>query len=374
MNKTLSLAIILLLTFSSFIVPHAVFAEKNIEDVQKERKDIKKDLTKTEAKVADILIEIKDINEEIEEYNETLKANEKAINEVEEEISIVEEEIEELELKIEERFDILKERAQSYQTNGGNIAYLEVLFGAKDFNEFISRLTAISRITDSDAKLIEEQERDKEIIEKKLEQLEGLKEELKTIEANIMEQKEATIDKKKELEDKQEELDKVVSKLELKDKKLASIESKIIAESAAPISGGSLAVQTVDGGGALGWPTVGGYISSHVGERWGRMHKGIDIARTDRSTNPPIFAAGDGTVETANFNGGGYGNMVIINHGNGLKTLYGHMSSLTVSSGQSISRGQQIGVMGQTGNSKGVHLHFEVHVNGSIQNPVNYLK
>lgn len=127
------------------------------------------------------------------------------------------------------------------------------------------------------------------------------------------------------------------------------------------------------GGGTLGWPTQGGYISSHMGQRWGKMHKGIDIARTDRSTSPPIYAAEGGTVETAGTLNG-YGNTVIINHGNGLKTLYAHMASINVKSGQKVSKGNQIGIMGSTGRSTGIHLHFEVHVNGSIQNPVGYLK
>lgn len=376
MKKTLFvIGTICLCMLSSLIIPHTSFAEKNLEDIQKERKDIKENLSATEKEVTTILTEIKEMNEEIEEYNATLKANKKAIKEVEKEIESVEDEIDALEKKIEERFEILKERAQSYQTNGGDVGYLEVILGAKDFNEFISRLTAITKITDADAELIKEQEKDKEKVEKKLEELEGLKKELKVIEANIVEQKEISLHKKETLEEKQTELKDKVAKLEIKDEELASLEDKILGEMAAPISGGtSFAVQTVDGGGALGWPTKGGYISSHMGERWGKMHKGIDIARTDRSTSPPIFAADDGTVETAGFNNGGYGNLVIINHGNGLKTLYAHMSSINVRSGQTVSRGQQIGVMGETGDSQGIHLHFEVHLNGALQNPVSYLR
>jgi murein DD-endopeptidase MepM/ murein hydrolase activator NlpD len=124
------------------------------------------------------------------------------------------------------------------------------------------------------------------------------------------------------------------------------------------------------GTGNLAWPAVGGYISSHMGYRWGRMHKGIDIARpSDRS----ILAADNGTVTSAGWDGG-YGNRVVINHNNGLKTTYSHLSSINVSVGQTVSRGQKIGVMGRTGNSTGVHLHFEVYQNSKLVNPMNHLK
>lgn len=124
------------------------------------------------------------------------------------------------------------------------------------------------------------------------------------------------------------------------------------------------------GEGTFAWPAVGGYISSKQGLRWGRMHKGIDIARPSNRT---IKAADNGVVVSAGW-GGGYGNRIIIDHKNGFRTLYGHMSSLKVSVGQTVSKGTSIGVMGSTGNSTGVHLHFEVYKNGSLVNPLTYLR
>ncbi|SET24774.1 Murein DD-endopeptidase MepM and murein hydrolase activator NlpD, contain LysM domain [Oceanobacillus limi] len=123
------------------------------------------------------------------------------------------------------------------------------------------------------------------------------------------------------------------------------------------------------GTGSLSWPAVGGYISSHVGHRWGKMHKGIDIARP---SNRSILAADNGVVTEARYDGS-YGNKVVIDHNNGIKTLYAHLSSINVSVGQTVEKGKKIGVMGTTGNVTGLHLHFEVHKNGSVQNPVDYL-
>lgn len=124
------------------------------------------------------------------------------------------------------------------------------------------------------------------------------------------------------------------------------------------------------GNGQLSWPTVGGYISSEVGYRWGKMHKGIDIAQPSDLT---IKAADNGVVVSAGYNNGGYGNRVEIDHGNGMRTTYSHMSSINVQAGQTIAAGTKIGEMGSTGNSTGVHLHFELFINGSIANPLDYL-
>ncbi|TQS76319.1 M23 family metallopeptidase [Ornithinibacillus gellani] len=123
------------------------------------------------------------------------------------------------------------------------------------------------------------------------------------------------------------------------------------------------------GTGKLSWPTSGGYVSSQMGQRWGRMHKGIDIARP---SNRAITAADNGVVTSAGYQGG-FGNKIVINHNNGMQTIYAHLSAIQVKPGQVVEKGTKIGVMGSTGNSTGVHLHFEVHVNGALKNPLSYL-
>jgi len=118
----------------------------------------------------------------------------------------------------------------------------------------------------------------------------------------------------------------------------------------------------------LVWP-VSGPITSGFGPRWGRMHEGIDIAG---ASGTPIAAAKGGTVIVAGWSGG-YGNLVVIDHGGGISTAYGHNSSLSVSVGQTVSQGQVIAGMGTTGHSTGVHCHFEVRVNGAAVDPLGYL-
>ena len=119
------------------------------------------------------------------------------------------------------------------------------------------------------------------------------------------------------------------------------------------------------------WPT-NGVVSSPYGLRWNGsdFHPGIDIAN-DMGT--PIVATADGIVSTAGWNAGGYGNMVDIDHGNGIMTRYAHASQVVVAAGQYVRRGQLIAYMGSTGFSTGPHVHYEVRVNGQAVNPVSYL-
>lgn len=114
------------------------------------------------------------------------------------------------------------------------------------------------------------------------------------------------------------------------------------------------------------WPTSGTITQKFV---W--YHKGIDIAN---SSGPDVLAADSGTVVTSGWSPFGYGNHVVINHGNGFRTLYGHMQVLYVNAGQTVNRGDRIGKMGSTGRSTGTHLHFEVISNGVYLNPLNVLK
>lgn len=118
----------------------------------------------------------------------------------------------------------------------------------------------------------------------------------------------------------------------------------------------------------LSKPTTG-VISSRFGPRWGRSHTGIDIAA---NTGTPIYSCSKGTVE---FTGWyyGYGNLVIVNHGNGIKTYYGHCSKIYVSVGDTVTKDTVIAAMGSTGNSTGPHLHLEIRRNGTVLNPQNYL-
>ncbi|HEY8530116.1 MAG TPA: M23 family metallopeptidase [Paenibacillaceae bacterium] len=150
-----------------------------------------------------------------------------------------------------------------------------------------------------------------------------------------------------------------VEKEQLNVQVLVPAEPKIIAR-------GTRVVRGV-GTGKFAMPVLNWRITSNYGQRWGRLHKGIDIVG-----NRNIMAADSGVVEFAGKKNG-LGNTIIIDHKNGFKTVYGHLSKISVKKGQAVEKGQVIGIMGSTGNSTGVHLHFEIHLNGRVKNPKNYL-
>lgn len=127
------------------------------------------------------------------------------------------------------------------------------------------------------------------------------------------------------------------------------------------------------GSGSFIWPVPYTHnITSYFGPRWGRLHGGIDIA-AGGVYGQPIVSADSGTVILAGNQGDGYGNYVIIDHGNGYKTLYGHMSSVAAYTGQQVAQGEVIGYVGSTGNSTGPHLHFEIRVNDVQTDPLGYV-
>lgn len=147
-------------------------------------------------------------------------------------------------------------------------------------------------------------------------------------------------------------------------------DENIIAEAVDKVIVVGTKVMPSRGSGTFIWPASGGYVSSQMGTRWGRMHQGIDIARP---SSYGIVAADNGVVTTTGWHST-YGNRVVITHNNGYETLYAHLSSIEVSVGQTVPQGTKIGVMGSTGRSTGVHLHFEVFKNGSNINPMSVLR
>lgn len=153
----------------------------------------------------------------------------------------------------------------------------------------------------------------------------------------------------------------------------ADLRARIAQEIAEATGGVALPAGPMPSPSAAGliWP-VEGTVTSGFGYRWGRMHEGIDISVPEGT---PIRAAADGTVilMQSEFESGGYGNYTCIDHGGGLSTCYAHQSSFATSVGAQVSQGDVIGLSGNTGNSTGPHLHFEVRINGVATDPLGYL-
>lgn len=263
----------------------------------------------------------------------------------------------------------LSKRVRDIYING-QISYLDVLFGAKDFSDFMTRMDLLKKIIRQDYDLVHgvlDEKQDIETTQASLEKDKKIREEqeLKARQAKqVMEEK---VRRRQELIDKMKS-DKATVDREYDELMAASKQIALMLQRS------SMANMPVSGDGSMIWP-VGGTVTSEFGWRTHpisgtrKYHSGIDIG-ADYGT--PIAAAQSGTVEYAGWISG-YGNTVIINHGGGITTLYGHNQSLAVSAGQQVSQGETIAYCGSTGNSTGPHCHFEVRSGGEPVSPYNYL-
>lgn len=286
----------------------------------------------------------------------------------------------------------------------GNISNLEVLLEADSFRDFLNRLELLTRISKHDNDIIKTLQDEIAVYEKEEaslkaneEKLEASKNEIESSKTMQQEAKAQVVTAKSDLDQKVNSLNTYINGLDENSQELNNYIAKARAQQQAYMNqvNANLAVTASTGNGAYSgtfiWPVAGSgtYVSSGYGSRWGTFHYGIDI--TGGGGTAPIVAAAAGRVTIAsntcshnygkNYNcgcNGGYGNYVVIDHGNGLLTYYGHMSRAIVSAGTYVQQGQQIGNMGSTGYSTGNHLHFEVRVNDgssrsvAARNPMNY--
>ncbi|WP_047983721.1 C40 family peptidase [Ornithinibacillus californiensis] len=206
---------------------HADNLNNRQSQIQSERSEVQSQLSNAEAQIADVMLELEELNEEIKQVEEALKSNQQMIDETNEQVKTTKEEIAELEEEIERRYDILSNRMVNYQKNGGNIGFLDVIFGSSSFSDFISRVTAINKITSSDADLVNQLEDDKVEVAEKLAELSELQTELEGMQETILTQKEQNEAKKKELSDKEESLQAKIEELQMKESQLASIEAQV---------------------------------------------------------------------------------------------------------------------------------------------------
>ncbi len=182
-----------------------------------------------------------------------------------------------------------------------------------------------------------------------------------------LEEYQGTLAEQQRLEDAlQARIDDVQAEVAALEEQEATIRAALAQASQAPVGPGGTVDRPPSASGLI-WP-VNGPVTSPFGYRWGRLHAGIDIGVP---SGTPIAAANSGTVLVGC--GGGYGNCVMIDHGGGFVTLYAHQTTVYVSGGQSVARGEIIGTVGCTGSCTGPHLHFETRVNGVAQDPMQYL-
>ncbi|SHM94112.1 PcsB-like coiled-coil domain-containing protein [Gracilibacillus kekensis] len=233
-------SVVAVTVMSSLFFVQSVSAETE-EEIQAQRSEIQSDIDIKEEELNKIKEELVELNEDIIRYEEAIEANEEVIAETEEEMQSVEAEVEKLEKRVAEiqknidrRNDILKERISSLQENGGSSSYIEVVFGATSFVDFIDRVSLVHKITQADQDLLESQEQDKLEVEKskveldnKLEDLQSMKTEYEEMQKQIVAQKEKNEELKEELSKKEEENSDVLEDLKIEDQVLANKEKAL---------------------------------------------------------------------------------------------------------------------------------------------------
>lgn len=280
--------------------------------------------------------------------------------------------LKEVEADYQKKSDKLGKRVRDIYVNG-QISYLDVLFGAKDFSDLMTRMDLLKKVIKQDYDLVHlvlNEKTEIETTKKKLEKDKETRAEQELKARRARETMEEKVRKRQAIIDQMKN-DKATVDRQY-DELMAA--SKQIEEMLRRSSMANMPASAGGGNGSMIWP-VGGTITSEYGWRvhpitgTQKYHSGIDIG-ADYGT--PIAAAASGTVEYAGWISG-YGNTIIINHGGGITTLYGHNQSLAASVGQQVSQGETIAYCGSTGNSTGPHCHFEVRQNGEPVSPYGYL-
>ena len=348
-------------------------AQDKINEAVKKQNEIKQQINETETKKKASVAAKEVIDREVAALQSEIDVLVASINESNRKIAEKEAELVKAEAEYEKQYESYCQRAELLLERG-SVSYLEILIKAESFEDFLTRSALVQEIAEYDSNKLDE-------LQAQIDYITGLKKELESEKAKIVSLKENEDAKMSVLRQKQAQSQSIIDELSGDianfEKALAAQEKAEAAARAeiARLSSSSTMSTSPYTGGTFAWPSESRYISDPYGTRIHpvtgkvKMHAGLDIGAA-HGTN--IFAAADGTVLVSGWNTGGYGNYVVIDHGGGLTTLYAHCSSLLVSAGQKVTKGQAIAKCGSTGMSTGPHLHFEVLKNGSHTNPMAY--
>ena len=351
----------------------------NAASLDKKQKEIQSKLNSLKNDKAAAVQKKTLLDDQIANTNAKISNTEAQISDYNALISQAETELADAQQREEAQYELFCKRVREMEERG-TISYWSVLFKANSFSDLLGSLDFINEVMDYDRRVIQDlQTLQAEIAEKKagLEAnkaaLEAAKAELETQKKQLSAQRDEANKLVKEIDDNAAEYQATLKELEAEERRIEQQVKQMQKKLEEQMAAEGKKYNTNPGG--YIWPVDSRYITSTVGGRnspggvGSTNHKGIDIA-VPRGT--PIYAADGGTVTYSGWMSG-YGYLVQIDHGNGYVTRYGHNSSLTVSVGQHVYKGQQVARAGSTGNSTGNHCHFEVRYNGVAKNPLNYL-
>ncbi|MBR5561621.1 MAG: peptidoglycan DD-metalloendopeptidase family protein [Clostridia bacterium] len=437
-KRLLSFLMALVCVISSYFPIAFADEEKSLEELQNRYEEIEKDIQENQEKLDEVQADIKTNEQKLDELNGQIDSIEEQIGLLDESIEILNGDIDDLqgdidvttedinkinlqiadieaqmastETLMEETKELLLARIRENYMSGGNGSTLELLLSSGDISSFFARKELVTRVSERDNeliadlsdKLVELAELQKENEAQKA-QLEGKRAELDTQMNSLTDKQddlESSLDSQKKkknnvtgkkdevkylLEDLDKDSDAYKAAIKRQEKERAELEAEI--ENAIKSQGSTendVPDEEFNNDGNMIWPVPGStrLTATYPSYSDGSPHWGIDIVRTDVTTKgSPFRAAQGGEVILAKNDGNwnsGFGNYCIIDHGDGKHTLYAHAQRLQVSEGDVVQKGQQIGLIGDTGNTTGPHLHFEVRIkksDGSVSrvNPLNYV-
>lgn len=397
-NRIISSIIIIFIILNVY---YSVLADENITNenklnenstenrtltLQEQQNQVKENLNNAniqlqyvENELTSSLIQVQKLQDRIDQYQAKL-------DEVNEKYQKLQNQVEEHQKKLDtvqesynRKNEALKQRLVAFYKSG-SINFLDVLMDSNNIIDFVSRYYLIKKMTEYDAKSMEEIEKQKQEIEKVTNELKESKANMKLTKADAEQQTVVLTNTKTILENQISSLTEseqsLKSQIDIYKKQQEELENLI------QYAIRSSTYELRYSGGIMVWPTLTtSYITSQYGSRLHpiqgiiKNHAGIDIGG---STGNPVYAAADGVIIYSQYNTGGYGNLVMIDHGinsEGVKivTLYGHGNKLLRNVGESVKQGELIMEMGSTGNSTGPHVHFEVRENGVAVDPKKYL-
>jgi len=399
------IALLPLASLALLAIPAAAGPEDRLDSIQERQDKVEKRIEKTDQQGDSLARRVQALDEkraaaerEVETLSGKVARLDSEIADVRAELTAAQqrltalsEQLDEYRAQLEARMKTFQDRAVAAYVAGPS-APMDGLLSAEDFSDLVERFTYYESALNTDSELIVEIQRLEEITDERRAEVEANNNQiasqklrleqdrakvytLREQRANVLAAREEAISQKRSIlsgvRSRQARLERIDAQLEADSNEIQAILS-------APTGGSAPAPPSIgspQGGGQLLWPANGSVTSGYgyrihpiFGTR--TLHAGIDIGAAYGSS---VWAADAGTVSYVGVMSG-YGNVVIVDHGGGLATTYNHLSAFSVSSGESVGRGQQVGAIGCTGYCTGPHLHFEVRVNGTPVDPMPYLQ
>lgn len=397
-NRIISSIIIIFIILNVY---YSVLADENITNenklnenstenrtltLQEQQNQVKENLNNAniqlqyvENELTSSLIQVQKLQDRIDQYQAKLDEINEKYQKLQNQVEEHQKKLDTVQESYNRKNEALKQRLVAFYKSG-SINFLDVLMDSNNIIDFVSRYYLIKKMTEYDAKSMEEIEKQKHEIEKVTNELKESKANMKLTKADAEQQTVVLTNTKIILENQISSLTEseqsLKSQIDIYKKQQEELENLI------QYAIRSSTYELRYSGGIMVWPTLTtSYITSQYGSRLHpiqgiiKNHAGIDIGG---STGNPVYAAADGVIIYSQYNTGGYGNLVMIDHGTnseGVKivTLYGHGNKLLRNVGESVKQGELIMEMGSTGNSTGPHVHFEVRENGVAVDPKKYL-